>query len=114
MEMKGDNPERASLPPDARTPELMEAPTSAVAVLPGELLPPPDGSSTPSVSPLAASLRQLRRDKRAMASLVVIVLFLIVPLFGPIVYQHIGGTYQSALNGNIGPAQYHSPFHQEL
>src|SRR5260221_14474174 len=58
--------------------------------------------------------RLLRRDNRAMISLAIIVLFVFNPLCGPLIYQHIGGTYQSALNGRIGPAQYHNPFWQEL
>jgi oligopeptide transport system permease protein len=67
-----------------------------------------------SPTPLQDSLRRLRRDKRAMASLGVIVLFIVLPIFGPFIYQHIGGPYQSTLNGTIGPQIYHNPFHQEL
>ena len=83
---------------------------------------PPDATTTTggkqelrkSPTPLQDSLRRLRRDKRAMVSLGFILLFIIVPLIGPIIYQHIGGTYQSTLNGPIGPQLYHNPFHQEL
>ena len=64
-----------------------------------------------SATPLQDSLRRLRRDKRAMVSLGIIVLFIVVPIFGPFIYQHIGGTYQSTLNGPIGPQLYHNPFH---
>src|SRR5258708_29055815 len=78
-----------------------------VQVLPGQRPPK-------SPTPLRDSLRRLRRDKRAMISLAIIVLFVLIPLFGPLIYQHIGGTYPSALNGRIGPAQYHNPFWQEL
>lgn len=67
-----------------------------------------------SPTPLQDSLRRLRRDKRAMASLGVIVLFIVLPIFGPFIYQHIGGPYQSTFNGTIGPQIYHNPFHQEL
>ena len=67
-----------------------------------------------SPTPLQESLRRLRRDKRAMISLVAIVFFILIPIFGPLIYQHIGGIYQSDLNGKIGPAVYHNPFHQEL
>jgi oligopeptide transport system permease protein len=67
-----------------------------------------------SATPLQDSLRRLRRDKRAMVSLGIIVLFIVVPIFGPFIYQHIGGTYQSTLNGPIRPQLYHNPFHQEL
>lgn len=66
------------------------------------------------LSPLRESLRRLRRDKRAMASLGLIALFILIPLLGPPIYQHIGGTYHSTLNGPIGPGIYHNPFHQEL
>ena len=72
------------------------------------------GEQKKSPTPLQESLRRLRRDKRAMISLIVIVLFILIPIFGPLIYQHIGGPYQSTLNGQIGPAVYHSPFHQEL
>ncbi|MHB8595638.1 MAG: ABC transporter permease [Ktedonobacteraceae bacterium] len=66
-----------------------------------------------SPSPLQDSLRRLRRDKRAMVSLSVIILFILIPLFGPVIYQHIGGPYNSPINGVVGPALYHNPFHLE-
>ena len=65
-------------------------------------------------TPLQDSLRRLRRDYRAMASLGVILLFFIIPIVGPAIYQHIGGPYNSTLNGTISPSVYHNPFHQEL
>ncbi len=67
-----------------------------------------------SPTPLQESLRRLRRDKRAMASIGVIVFFILLAIVGPPIYQHIGGIYDSPLNGPIGPTVYHSPFHQEL
>jgi oligopeptide transport system permease protein len=68
-----------------------------------------------SPTPLQDSLRRLRRDKRAMASLIVIFLFIVIPLMGPLIYQHIGGPYRSTISGAmIGPEVYHNPFHQEL
>jgi peptide/nickel transport system permease protein len=101
--------------PDAVPPslDLLEA---SATVLPSPLV---DGVSAEerlpkTPTPLQESLRRLRRDKRAMVSLTIIVLFIIIPLIGPLIYQHIGGIYQSDLNGAIGPAVYHSPFHQEL
>lgn len=61
------------------------------------------------------SLRRLRRDKRAVAGLIVILLFIVIPLIGPPIYQHIGGPYRSKISGTIiGPQVYHNPFHQEL
>jgi oligopeptide transport system permease protein len=74
----------------------------------------PEGKPRKSPTPLQESLRRLRKDKRAMASLAIIVLFIVVPIVGPPIYTHIGGIYQSPLNGPIGPAKYHSPFWQEL
>jgi oligopeptide transport system permease protein len=81
---------------------------------PGQVQVLPGQRPQKSPTPLQDSLRRLRRDKRAMISLAIIVLFVLIPIFGPIIYQHIGGPYQSALNGRIGPAQYHNPFWQEL
>lgn len=65
-------------------------------------------------TPLQESLRRLRRDKRAMVSLGMIILFILIPIFGPVIYQHIGATYNSPFFGKIGPNLYHNPFHQEL
>ncbi len=73
----------------------------------------PNGEQKTS-TPLRDSLRRLRRDIRAMISLSVIALFIIIPIVGPVIYQHIGGPYHSTLNGVIGPSIYHNPFHQEL
>jgi peptide/nickel transport system permease protein len=78
-----------------------------VVVLPGQ-------KPKKSPTPFQESMRRLRRDKRAMVSLGVIILFILIPIFGPIIYQHIGGPYTSPLNGTIGPSLYHNPFHQEL
>lgn len=92
----------------------LEVPTMTV---PGDVFAPPrpDGEKREEpLSPLQESLRRLRHDKRAMVSLGIIVLFILIPLLGPVIYQHIGGTYHSALNGAISPTIYHSPFHQEL
>ncbi len=66
-------------------------------------------------SPLRDSLRRLRRDLRAMVSLGVILLFVLIALVGPPIYQHIGGTYVSNVNGlTLTPADYHNYFHEEL
>jgi peptide/nickel transport system permease protein len=75
---------------------------------------PDEGGQKKTPSPLRESMRRLRRDKRAMVSLSIIVLFVLIPIFGPLIYQHVGGLYQSDLNGLIGSGVYHSPFHQEL
>jgi oligopeptide transport system permease protein len=65
-------------------------------------------------TPFRQAMRQLFRRKRAVASIIVIALFILVPIVGPPIYQHIGGTYNSMLNGKIGPTTYHSPYFQEL
>lgn len=65
-------------------------------------------------TPLQDSLRRLRRDKRAMVSIVVILFFIIIPIIGPPIYTHIGGLYHSDVNGTLGQQVYHDPFHQEL
>jgi len=66
-----------------------------------------------SLTPLQDSLRRLRRDKRAMVSLGFIIAFILIPIFGPFIYQHIGGPYNSPINGVVGPSLYHNPFHLE-
>jgi len=65
-------------------------------------------------TPFQESMRRLRRDKRAMASVGVIAFFVLLALIGPTIYQHIGGIYQSPISGPIGPGVYHTYFHQEL
>ncbi len=65
-------------------------------------------------TPFQESMRRLRRDKRAMASVGVIVFFVLLAIFGPFIYQHIGGIYQSPIYGPIGPGVYHTYYHQEL
>jgi oligopeptide transport system permease protein len=100
----------AGVVPTPVGPELLEIAEGTVAtVVSGDQKP-----QQKSPTPLQDSLRRLRRDRRAMFSLGVIVLFLILPLIGPLIYQHIGGLYHSTFNGTIGPQIYHNPFHQEL
>lgn len=72
------------------------------------------GAPKKSPTPIQESLRRLRRDKRAMASIVVVGLFVVIAIFGPLIYSHIGGVYTSPISGKIGPEVYHNPFHQEL
>lgn len=68
-----------------------------------------------TTTPLQDSLRRLRRDKRAMVSLAIIALFIIIPIIGPVIYQHVGGQIVDTLSGKkIGPEVYHSPFVQRL
>lgn len=80
-------------------------------------LPMPEGEKQerPS-SPLQDSLRRLRRDTRAMISLGVLILLVLIALIGPPIYQHIGGPYVSTANGGVtyGPSDYHNYYHEEL
>src|SRR5438552_12834978 len=66
------------------------------------------------LTPLQESLRRLRRDVRAMVSIGVIILFIVIAIVGPPIYQHIGGTYQSPTNGPLQPSVYHGFSYQEL
>lgn len=79
-------------------------------------IPMPDGSAgKPTGSPLQDSLKRLRRDKRAMASIGIIAFFVLLAIIGPPIYQHIGGPYVSNINGvTYGPQDYHTYFHEEL
>ena len=97
-------------------PGLLEMSNEGTVAVTPEEITVEQGKQEPkkSATPWQDSLRRLRRDKRAMVSLGVIFLFIVVPLIGPVIYQHVGGTYQSSLNGPIGPQLYHNPFHQEL
>ncbi len=65
-------------------------------------------------SPFRDSMKRLRRDKRAMVCVGIIVFFILVAIFGPVIYQHVGGKYNSPTTGLIGPDQYHNYYHQEL
>jgi oligopeptide transport system permease protein len=66
------------------------------------------------LTPFQESMRRLVRDKRAMASVGIIIFFVLLALFGPFIYQHIGGIYNSPISGPIGPNVYHTFYHQEL
>src|SRR2546429_9852961 len=67
-----------------------------------------------SPTPLQDSLRRLRRDRRAMISIGVIIAFILIALVGPVIYQHIGGVYQSEKNGAVPANIYHNYAHEEL
>ena len=74
----------------------------------------PQEASEQSATPLQESLRRFRRDTRAVASISVIIFFVVLAIIGPPIYQHIGGNYQSGINGTVPSMVYHNPFHQEL
>ncbi len=114
-QLPGNTTDNAMAPDNTMVP-----PPPEMAELQGQVLgiPMPDAVEVEkrekAPTPLQDSLRRLRRDKRAMASVIVIALFVLIALVGPLIYQHIGGPYNSPLNGIIGPDQYHTFYHQEL
>src|SRR5436309_12945403 len=121
MEMKDQNPEFRSpevMMPDSTVqpppPEMSELVPGATATLPPGKHETQVQREEKSRTPLQESLLRLRRDKRAMVSLGFIAFFVVLAIIGPLIYLHIGGPYQSALNGTIGPDQYHSFSHEEV
>ncbi|GER83362.1 MAG: ABC transporter permease [Thermogemmatispora sp.] len=106
-------PDAVLQPPPAELLELAagvsETPPGAVPLGEEEVL-----QERRAPSPLRESLRRLRRDKRAMVSLGLIIFFVLVAFFGPPIYQHIGGIYQSPQNGPVPASVYHSYYHEEL
>jgi oligopeptide transport system permease protein len=66
------------------------------------------------LTPLQESFQRLRRDTRAMVSISVILLFIVIAIIGPIIYQHIGSVYHSPINGLVPASVYHGYSHQEL
>ena len=67
-----------------------------------------------SRTPFQESLRRFRRDKRAMVSLGVLVLFVLLAIAGPPIYEHLGGTVMDPIAGPQAPTIYHSPFIDNL
>jgi len=65
-------------------------------------------------TPFGDSVKRLGRDVRAMASLGLILLFIIIAVLGPVMYQHIGSPYTSIVNGKVEASAYHSFTFQEL
>ncbi len=74
----------------------------------------PEQKAKKPLSPFQETMQAFRRDIRAMISLGVLLLFVLVAIVGPPIYQHIGGTYQADLGGTIGPTVYHTYDHEEL
>ena len=114
LEATSSRPEELMMPDSSMATLNIEEAADAEALQTVEPAEPelvtPEGKPKKSPTPLQESLRRLRKDKRAMASIIVILLFIIIPLIGPVIYQHIGPIYNSPLNGNIGPTKYHNPF----
>lgn len=98
---------------DATLPERTESEMSLLDQA-GGIPIAPDKQKKPA-TPFQDALRRLRRDKRAMASLGMILFFVLLAVIGPPIYQHIGGPYKSGVNDIIyGPQDYHTYYHEEL
>ncbi|MBA2396837.1 MAG: ABC transporter permease [Ktedonobacteraceae bacterium] len=74
----------------------------------------PDKKAKKPLTPLQESFQRLRRDVRAMTSISVIILFILIAIVGPPIYQRIGSVYQSPINGPVSASVYHGYSHQEL
>src|SRR5260370_19568006 len=102
-------PDSTFIPPP---PELTKFVADAAGV---EITAPAPGENQEKLlTPFQESLQRLRRDKRAMISVIIIGLFVLIAIVGPPIYQHIGPQYNSPLNGKIGPGVYHTFSWQEL
>src|SRR5260370_7875089 len=83
--------------PDTDPPlDLLDASINVTAsTVPGEVpvtAMPGDQELKKSPTPLQESLRQLRRDKRAILSLAPIVLFILIPILTPPIPRHTAAT----------------------
>ncbi|MDQ2714086.1 MAG: ABC transporter permease [Chloroflexota bacterium] len=115
MDIKDQNTELAS--PGAMLPStnvMVPLDPEVLDGVNGGILPGTSEKETQTLSPLQESLRRLRRDIRAVVSISVIGFFILLALIGPLIYQHIGPTIDSADSGSIGPQAYHTFYHQEL
>src|SRR5947209_18194029 len=106
------------VPPGVMSPDNTMLPAEPeLSVMTGNatVTPPPGMQKDEKpTTPLQDSLRRLRRDRRAMISLGIIVFFVVIAFIGPLIYQHIGGAYQSAINGTVRADQYHGFSYQEF
>ncbi|GCE23521.1 ABC transporter permease [Dictyobacter kobayashii] len=59
-------------------------------------------------------LKIFLRDRRALASTIILLLLIVLALIGPFIYQRVGIEIQSDLAGRIGPTRYHVYYHEEL
>ncbi len=68
------------------------------------------------LSPFRAAIRRLARDRRAMVSLAVVGVIVVLSFIGPAIYMHIGPTILGGptLQDHLGPQIYHEYTHQEL
>ncbi|HEU5343961.1 MAG TPA: ABC transporter permease [Ktedonobacterales bacterium] len=69
-----------------------------------------------SLSPLAASMRRLGRDRRAMIFLALVLIFIVVSYVGPLVYTRVGPTILGGPAGldKLTPLQYHNYVSNDL
>lgn len=66
------------------------------------------------LTPFQQSMQRFLRDKRAVISLGIIVLFILLAIVGPPLYQHIGTPYRNDAGKLVGPEVYHNPFRHDL
>ncbi len=75
------------------------------------------GAPAPTVSPFRESLQRFRRDKRAMISLMTLLVVFLIALMFPPIYQHIGETLRNEIAPGyvltVPPTTYHSPEYQD-
>src|SRR5579864_391462 len=67
-----------------------------------------------SLSPLRKSLRHFSQDKRAMVSLGILLLLLLLALLGPVIYTHLSGPITNSSGRVLTPDQYRGPFYSDL
>lgn len=116
--MCGKEEEQEMDVPEIR-PDAQRAGKMPASLEPGDLVtalaPGTPTQEARSISPLRNSLLHLWHDWRVKACLVVLSLFVLISLAGPLLYQHIGGPYRSNVDGNVyGPSVYHSYAHGEF
>ncbi|GCE27388.1 glutathione transport system permease protein GsiD [Dictyobacter alpinus] len=108
-------PDEAMMPPGSPQ-ELMieeEAPALAAEVVDGKEIRTSD-SGKKSPTPMQESLRRLRRDVRAMVCIGVIVFYILLAIFGPIIYKAVGPSYKSNMTNTVISASVYRDFtHQE-
>lgn len=75
---------------------------------------PVQKTRTETITPYRAAFNRFKRDKRAIVSVGVLFFFVLLAIFGPLIYLHIGSPIQSDLAGTISPTEYHQYYHQEL
>lgn len=67
-----------------------------------------------SLSPLQQSLQRFSQDKRAMVSLGILLLFVMLALLGPLIYTHLSSPITNSSGTVLTPDQYRGPFYSDL